>query len=210
MPDENETAGTAGGLKSINKWNELFQRGLKGETLVREWLKLRGFYVLPVSLIENGGAPALEGHLKRIIASNSLIAGEGRTFWAEIKTYQRATFNQKRQRWEHGVPIRLWDEYIKGQEMTGIPGCLFILQLNERMILEGNLDDLQIGSVKTEGSHHPPSGPQIFFDIQRFNWYSLDTLEKLNTMMPEDISPEIIRPWEVGKKFPKNRQLPLI
>ncbi|GAI84783.1 unnamed protein product, partial [marine sediment metagenome] len=117
----------------MSKWDKLFKRGLKGEKLVREWLKLRGFYVLPTSLIDNGGAPALEGHLKRIIASNHLVAGEGKTFWAEIKTYQRATFNQKRQRLEHGVPIRLWNEYLKGQEITGIPGYLYILQLNERI-----------------------------------------------------------------------------
>jgi len=194
----------------MTKWDDLFKRGLKGEKLVREWLKLRGFYVLPTSLIEVGGAPALESHLKRIIASNSLVARGGETFWAEIKTYQRATFNQKRQRWEHGVPIRLWDEYINGQRITGIPGRLFILQLNEHLILEGKLNDLQADSVKTEGSHHPPSGPQIFFDVRRFKWYSLDTLEPLTSMLPENLTPKTVRPWEEGKKFPKDRQLPLV
>jgi hypothetical protein len=194
----------------MNKWDELFQRGLKGEKLVREWLKLRGFYVLPVSLIENGGAPALEGHLKHIIASNHLVSGAGKTFWAEVKTYQRAAFYQKYQRWVHGIPIRLWNQYIQGQQVTGIPGYLFILQLNEHLILEGKLDDIQIGSQKTIAGHHPPSGPQIFFDVRRFIWYSLDTLEKLTAMMPEDIPPKTIRPWEVGRKFPKKRQLPLL
>lgn len=193
----------------MGKWDDLFKRGLKGERLVREWLKLRGFYVLPASLIEDGGAPALEGHLKRIVASNSLVARGGETFWAEIKTYQRATFNQKRQRLEHGVPIRLWEHYIQGQQVTGISGYLFILQLNERLILEGKLDDIQIGSVKTTGSHHPPSGPQIFFDIRRFNRYDLDTLQPLKHMWPEDLPPKTVRPWEVGKKFPKARQAPL-
>lgn len=188
-------------------WDFLFKRGLKGENLVREWLKLRGFYVLPVSLIEAGGAPALEGRLNRIIASNHLVARAGETFWAEIKTFQRATFNQHRQRWEHGVPIRLWNEYIKGQVITGIPGCLFILQLNECLILEGKLDDIKIGSFKTVGSHHPPSGPQIFFDVRRFKWYSLETLE-LNSMLPGELPPKTVRPWEKAKIFPKDRQLP--
>lgn len=193
----------------MSDWRELLQRGLRGEHLVREWLKLRGFYVLPISLIENGGVPALEGHLKRIIASNHLITRTGETFWAEIKTYQRATFNQKRQRWEHGVPIRLWKYYIEGQQVTGISGYLFILQLNERLILEGKLDDIQIGSVKTTGGHHPPSGPQIFFDVRRFNRYDLDTLDPLKYMLPEDLPPKTVRPWEVDKKFPKGRQIPL-
>jgi hypothetical protein len=190
----------------VAKWDDLLKRGLKGERLVREWLKLRGFYVLPASLIENGGAPALEGHLKRIIASNHLVAGSGETFWAEVKTYQRATFNQKRQRWEHGIPIRLWEQYKEGQRITGIPGYLFILQLNDNLILEGKLDDIEIGSVKTQGIHHPPSGPQIFFDVRRFKRYPSDTLEE---MKPEDIPPKTIRPWEV-RKFPKEQQLPLL
>lgn len=200
-----ELLGTRG---SMSKWEDLFKRGLKGERLVREWLKLRGFYVLPASLIEAGGAPALEGYLKRIVASNSLVARAGETFWAEIKTYQRATFNQQRQRWEHGVPIRLWEQYIEGQCVTGIPGCLYILQLNERLILEGKLDDIQVGSIKTTGKHHPPSGPQIFFDVRRFKWYSLETLEPLTIMLPEDLPPKTERPWEKGKKFPKGRQIP--
>lgn len=193
----------------MNKWNGLFQRGLKGEALVREWLKLRGFYVLPASLIDNGGAPALEGHLRRIIASNHLVAKGGEAFWAEVKTYQRATFNQHRQRWEHGIPIRLWDHYMGGQQVTGIPGCLFILQLNECIILEGKLNDIEIGSVKTEGKHHPPSGPQIFFDVRRFNRSNLDTLDSLPAL-PEDISPKTIRPWEDSKRFPESRQLPML
>jgi len=189
-----------------NKWNDLLKRGLQGEKLVREWLKLRGFYVLPASLIKNGGAPALEGHLKRIIASNHLVAKSGETFWAEIKTYQRATFNQKRQRWEHGVTQRLWSEYKEGERITGIPGYLFILQLNDNLILEGKLSEIEIGSVKTQDKHHPPSGPQIFFDIRRFKTYPLDTLEELK---PESITPKTIKPWEKDKKFPKGRQLPL-
>lgn len=192
----------------MSKWDNLLKRGLKGERLVREWLKLRGFYVLPTSLIKVGGAPALEGYLKRIIASNSLVSRAGETFWAEIKTYQRVTFNQKRQRYEHGVPIRLWKQYIEGQQVTGIPGCLFILQLNKRIILEGKLDDIQLGSVNTTGSHHPPSGPKVFFDVRRFNIYDLDTLEPLKHMWPEDLPPQTVRPWEVGKEFPKGRQLP--
>lgn len=166
--------------------------------------------MLPVSLIENGGAPALEGYLKRVIASNNLIAGHGQTFWAEIKTYQRAAFYQKYQRWVHGIPIRLWQQYMEGQQITGIPGYLFILQLNDRLILEGKLDEIQIGSQKTIGKQHPPSGPQIFFDVRRFKWYDLDTLEGIKAMMPEDIPPKTVQPWEQGRKFPKKRQLPLL
>jgi len=193
----------------MNDWENLLKRGLQGEKLVREWLKMRGFYVLPAGLIDNGGAPSLEGYLRNIVASDSLVAGHGRTFWAEIKTYQRAAFYQKYQRWVHGIPIRLWRQYTEGQRITGIPGYLFILQLNEQLILEGKLDEIALGSQATTGKHHPPSGPQIFFDVRRFQWYSLSTLTKLKTMLPEDMPPKTMQPWEVGRKFPTARQLPL-
>lgn len=178
--------------------------------MVREWLKLRGFYVLPVSLIRNGGAPALEGYMKHIIASDTLISKAGETLWAEIKTYQRATFNQIRQRYEHGVPIRLWNQYKEGQRISGIQGCLFILQLDRTLILEGKLDDIETGSVQTVGDHHPPSGPQIFFDIHRFKWYSLETLESLRPLLPIGAKPKTVRPWEVQRPYPESRQIPML
>jgi hypothetical protein len=194
----------------MDNWEFLFKRGLQGEALVREWLKLRGFYVLPTSLIQNGGAPALESFLNRITASDILVAGHGRTYWAEIKTYSRSTWNQIRQREEHGVPIKNWNQYLEGERITGIPGYLYILQLNERKILEGSLKTIIIGSVEMF-ENYPPSGPQIFFDVFRFNWYNLDTLEigQLNYPIPDPIPPKTIRPWERDHKFPKFRQIPM-
>lgn len=192
----------------MSEWKRLLNRGLQGEKLVREWLKLRGFYVLPTSLIENGGAPALEGHVRKVIASNNLVVGDGSSFWAEVKTHQRSTMNRKYQREEHGIPIRLWEQYMEGQELTGIPGCLFILELKGRRILEGRLNDIAIGSRQTVGIHHPPSGPQVFFDVRRFHWYSLETLA-LQRMLPEDNPPRVVRPWEGDRRFPIARQLPM-
>ncbi len=202
---------TLGGLKlATNSWMFLFKRGLQGEALVREWLKLRGFYVLPTSLISNGGAPALEAFLNHVIASDILVAGHGRTFWAEVKTYSRSTWNQKRQREEHGITIKSWIQYLEGEKITGIPGYLYILQLNEKKILEGSLKLIEIGSVEMP-DHHPPSGPQIFFDVNRFNWYNLDTLElgQLNYPIPDPIPAKTMRPWERERILPKHRQLPL-
>jgi len=195
----------------MTKWHDLLQRGLQGEALVGEWLKLRGFFVLPVSLIKNGGAPALEGHLKRVIASNHLVSGDGDTFWAEIKTYQKAAFYNKYQRYVHGVPIRLWEQYREGERLTGIRGYLFILQLDTRHILEGQLDDIEVGSQRTQpGEKYPPSGPQIFFDVRRFTWYNLDTLEGVLPEFPEDLPPRTLHPWDRGRSFPTHRQMPLM
>ena len=181
----------------MNDFQFLFARGLKGEALIREWLKAQGYLVLPTSLIANGGAPALEGHLMSVIAANNLVAKDGKVEWVEVKTYQRATKNQRRGRWEHGVPVRLWNEYRKGELLTGIPGCLVILQVDAGRILKGRLADIEVGAY-TQAEHEktPRSGRQIFFDVRRFDWFSIDSLSPLNDMMPDDLAPQTVRPWE--------------
>lgn len=198
-------------------WEFLFNRGLQGETLVREWLKMQGLFVLPTSLIATGGAPALASHLKKVVASDILVSGLGRTYWAEVKTYQRSTWNNKRHREEHGIPIRLWQAYLEGERITGIPGYLYILQLYEgdgrtplNRILEGSLKIIQIGAAEMT-EQYPPSGPQIFFDVRRFNWYDGDTLEPVlvNCPIPDPLPPKTLRSWEIQRRWAKYRQLPL-
>lgn len=189
----------------MSDWKELLRLGLKGEALVREWYKQQGYFVLPVSLIENGGAPALDSHVKRIITANHLAFKAGEQKWVEVKTYKRATKSQHRKRWEHGVPQRLWRQYLEGQALTRIPGYLTVLQVDERLILEGRMDHIvKSAYMQAPRENHPPSGPQVFFDVRFFDWYNLDTL----LLLPEMLPPKVIRSWEQGP-FPTNRQPPL-
>jgi len=192
-------------MSEMSNWNRLLSLGLQGEALVREWYKRQGYFVLPVSLINNGGAPALEGYVRKVIVANHLAFKGADQRWVEVKTYARASFNQQRHRWEHGVPQRLWLHYLEGQALTHIPGYLTILQVNKRLIMEGRIDRIATTAyVQAPAENHPPSGLQIFFDTRFFDWYRLDTLEPL----PKMDSPKVIREWE-EKPFPSDRQPPL-
>jgi len=178
-------------------FGEMITRGRQGEDLVRQWYKSRGYFVLPVALINSGGAPALEGELNRIIAANHLVFREGEKRWVEVKTFQRSTFNQRRQREEHGVSLRLWKAYKEGQELTGIKGVLCIVQVNEAKILEGTLDEIGVGAyIQAPTENFPPSGRQIFFDVRRFQWHYIRDIPELVSMLPKDLPPKIVRPWE--------------
>jgi hypothetical protein len=191
--------------------NKLLARGLMGEALVREWLKLRGFFVLPTSLIRDGGAPMLASCMAKIIASDILVSGNGESFWVEVKTYERYSHNSKRKRDEHGVPIRQWEAYLEGQKLTGIKGYLCILEVENEIICEGTLDYIAVGAVAMP--YHPvKSGPNIFFDRRRFELYDLHTLmktEDIKRLMPPPIPSQTIRPWEKKKLNHKERQPPL-
>lgn len=189
----------------MSDWGKLLAVGLQGEALVREWYKQQGYFVLPVSLIANGGAPSLDSHVKRIIAANHLAFKAAEQRWVEVKTYKRATKNRHRKRWEHGVPQRLWRQYLEGQALTCIPGYLTVLQVDERLILEGRMGYIvKSAYFQTPGENHPPSGLQVFFDVRFFDWYNLATLQPLPKMLPS----KIIRSWEQGP-FPTDRQPPL-
>ena len=185
---------------------DMLARGLEGEAAVREWLRLEGYFVLPTSLIKNGGAPALVGHVKDIIATNNLISRDGESLWAEVKTYQRATFNRKYGRREHGIPIRLWEEYREGERVSGIRGSLWILTVEEKRIYSGLFDAISVGA-RYMRELHPRSGPQIFFDLRCFDWHPVAPTIRL----PDDLPPETIRPWETeATRREEGRQAPLL
>ena len=94
-----------------NNFEVLLKRGFKGEALVREWAKELGYIVLPVSLIENGGAPAIEDHITKLIVPDILAAKNGIPQWIEVKSFQRRTGNRKFNREEHGICKRHWENY---------------------------------------------------------------------------------------------------
>lgn len=183
----------------------LLQRGLDGEALVREWAKIEGYIVLPAGLIARGGAPALENHLRGdVVASDILASRDGKPEWIEVKTFQRATFNQRRHRWEHGVPQHLWRQYREGEALTGIPGSLAILQVDQRVILKAALCELEIGAHFQNGAERtPPSGRQVFFDVRRFERFEIPVA--LLDSVPEDLAPQTVRPWE-NREQPTDRQ----
>lgn len=186
-------AGTYGGqtLMPYRENSDESKLGKQGEAFVRAWLKRQGFYIVPTSLIVTGGAPMLEGSLRKHILPD-VLAAKGTPRWVEIKTKSKSTPNQKRRRNETGIPLRHWEAYKAVQEHTGIPGFLCFLHLKEKRVYLGALDEIGKDSAIYRGPKFPE--PEIFFDLNRFNWDNLGS--NLQRLLPEAIPPKIIHPWE--------------
>src|SRR5262245_64756121 len=98
--------------------------GRRCEELVMHWLKCHGYFVGPASLIERGGAALLEGYIRSHVLPDILAAKDGGSSWIDVKGKGRMTFNRRRGRWETGIALRHWEDYLAVQGATGIAGGL--------------------------------------------------------------------------------------
>lgn len=197
--------GCSGRLKS-------FRLGREGEGIAREWLVRQGYWVIPASLIDNGGAPALVGYINSQeppvgITLPDVLAFQGQSArWVEVKVKSRSTLNQVRRREEHGIEERHWQSYMDCVRQTGIPGALAIVEVSQWQILLGDLEDISKGSVRMDsaGTVAAYGEPMRYFDRTRFDWHPLDELPK--TL--ESSRPKTARhPWDTGEAA-QVRQLP--
>ena len=179
-------------MKNSDEW----ALGQWGERLVRQWLTSRSWWVIPISLINNGGAPAFETWIRQFTVLPDIFAGcNGRAQWIEVKTKTKSVPNALRKRDEHGLEERLWRHYIAGQQLTGIPGAIAFVQTQPRLLYIGALDTIEVASVVYDGSNL--AEPRRFFDLRRFEKYNFGksglTLEVAPTIEPK-AQP---RPWEI-------------
>lgn len=188
-------------VKNTIEW----RLGQWGERHVRRWLERDcGLFVVPTSLIEDGGAPALTNALQRIVLPDLQAHGDSRwRGWCEVKTKTRAVKYNITQEWRHGIGARLWADYREVEQRTGMPGTLVILQCAPKMLmLVARMDALV--PIPHSGSRAAYGGEElVFFRVDDFEWFDFVPDE-----LPPQINPKVVRPWEVGATM-GDRQLPL-
>lgn len=187
---------------SVGFWGSSKARlGREGEIIVSRWLIDHNYMVVPTSLINTGFAPMLEGRLERIVLPDTLAWKEGEPSWFEIKTKTTHTvrrFSPCADRWEHGLPLRLWNHYCRIQEKTKIPVSIAIVQLDLKLLLVGRLDSLKRGlhPVGNETPRLIDNEPHVFFkmfdpDTKYSDFDRFDDLS--NYRLPNGIKPIAIR-----------------
>lgn len=122
------------------KFSELpaAQFGRYGETIVSKLLRNLGAGVIATfkfSGENDNEAPAIEFHEKRITLADLDVALRGRTFSLEVKTYAEPQFNRTYNCLVHGIPARLFDEYIAAERERGIPVHLGVLEVSTGALL---------------------------------------------------------------------------
>lgn len=123
-----------------------FIQGRNGEQLVAEFLKAKGYYVIPsydYSGEDNNKAPKLQGLRLAYVIPDLDVCREGLRRWVEVKTKTEATYYRKKKELQHGIDKRHFEQYQIVQAETGCEVSLGIYELNPRpVLLIASIDDL--------------------------------------------------------------------
>lgn len=145
--------------------------GRGGEMAVKKWLMGFGLSVVPTGMIENGGAPVLEGWARNCVLPDLQVFGDTLRGWVEVKTKSRATRYRKTGEWEHGLKLSNWDDYLRVEARTGLSAFLAILELETNIVLLASMSLLNGRGRVYRGDNMPDGKPHIFFPRGAFEWY---------------------------------------
>lgn len=119
-------------------FQELLERGRTAEELVADILRKHGYYVIPsyeYSGRDDDKAPKLTGYDKHYTLPDLDVSGNGQRFWVEVKLKAEPTWTRKLQRYEHGIPLRHYQDYLQVERITGCPVYLAIVEEDTGLIL---------------------------------------------------------------------------
>lgn len=138
-----------------------FQRGRNGERLVADYLQRAGWYVIAsydFSGEDGEKAPRLLGWTDSAVLPDLDISKAGSRMWVEVKTKAAANWTRITNRFEHGIPLRHYLDYLRVERETGCPVWLAIHEEDTDALLIQRLQRLS----KRE-SNSGVMGPMVFF-----------------------------------------------
>jgi hypothetical protein len=146
--------------------------GSRGEAVVRNWLKNQGYYVIATSLIENGGAPLLEGQIRSIILPDIIAAKDGYCCLVDVKSKGRRTRHVSQGCMTTGCALRHYDNYKRASQITGMPAALCFLFADVGECHFGLIEEIGIHNIldvspEWLASHpnHAYTEDMVFFNI---------------------------------------------
>jgi hypothetical protein len=124
-----------------------FLRGRNGEKLIADWLRRRGWLIVPSYDYsgEDDHAPRMEGLMSAYILPDLDICRSGVRRWAEVKTKFAPTLGRISGELEHGIPLRHYDHYQTVQHESGCQVWLFVYEEQSGAFLYAELDALGRG-----------------------------------------------------------------
>lgn len=123
----------------------LYKKGHRGELIIKQILQEKGYFIIPsydYSGNENNKAPKLYGLDKEYVMPDLDICKSGNRVWAEVKTKASANYTYLTKQYEHGIPLRHYEHYLKVQTITGSIVWLYIYEENTKIILRRKINEL--------------------------------------------------------------------
>lgn len=129
-------------------------RGRIGETMVAEWLKGRGWGVIPsYDFTGSDGckAPRLMFEAHGLVIPDLDTCRDGKRCWCEVKTYRGPYFNRRLRCDIHGIPSGLFHDYLQVENQSGCPVYLFVLEVDSACLLAARLSSIQTHGCMCRG-----------------------------------------------------------
>jgi len=103
--------------------------GRVGESRIAQWLKSRGYSILPVYEIEiqTGKGPRLFTPVKDLVAPDMLAFRTGKTLWIEAKHKTAFTWHRNTSQWVTGIDLRHYGDYCEIEDMSPFKVWLMFL-----------------------------------------------------------------------------------
>jgi hypothetical protein len=130
-----------------DEFSDALAFGRRGEMMVFNWLKTRGWGVIPsydYTGSDGSKAPRLQ-YLDRAypVPDGDICNGTAR-IWIEIKTYTYAPMNRKVGEPVHGAAKRLIESYLRVEKDTLTPVWIAVLEIKTGALLVARLADLDM------------------------------------------------------------------
>ena len=119
--------------------------GKMGESAIANWFKRKGYTVLPVYEVEmnTGKGPQVFMQSAELVAPDMLCFNGEKVFWIEAKHKSVFSWYRKEQRWETGIDLHHYEDYLQVAEKSPWPVWLMFLHYN---------------GYTEEPPHHCPTG----------------------------------------------------
>lgn len=134
-------------MSRSDRFLDALARGRAGEEMVFNWLKTRGWGVVPSYDYSGAGgdkAPKLVFAKRRYAIPDGDVCRGGSRAWIEIKTYRHAPMNRRLGARVHGAKARLIADYRRVEEETATPVYLAVLEVRSGELLIARLATLEM------------------------------------------------------------------
>ena len=133
-------------------------------------LQESGCYVIPSYDYAGEGQdkpPRLQGPRRAYPIPDLDVSKNGERFWVEVKTKASATYTRLTGRYEHGIPLRLFQAYLRVQRITGCPVWLYIVEEDTNTVLRARLDAL-MSQARVYTGDRMSRGGMVFWPLDAF------------------------------------------
>jgi hypothetical protein len=152
-------------VSSSLRESDKFQRGHRGELLVVEELKRRGWLVIPSYdyVTDEEKAPRLQGERIAFVIPDIDGCRAGARRWFEVKTKAAPTLYRKQNRVEHGIPYRHFSDYLRVQEESGCEVVIVVYEEDSGEILWIRLKEIRPPVSRRYAGDKMSRGGMIFW-----------------------------------------------